>query len=124
MVISCLACCRPIFSIDFALCYQFIDEKSFWDEENEDNPKSLKQALDVNRQSHRLLMKSKGYSVEICRICNELDKSVEIIYSDLSLYVNSTTTESYELREDPSIRKQQSNLVEFLRSCSQNGVSE
>lgn len=101
-----------------------LDEKSFWDEANDDNPKSLKQALDTNRQSHRLLMKSKGYSVEICRICSELDLSVESIYNDLSLYVNSTTTESIELREDPNIRKEQSNLIAFLKSCSQTGTLE
>lgn len=101
-----------------------LDEKSFWDEANDDNPKSLKQALDANRQTHRLLMKSKGYSVEICRICNELDLSVESIYNDLSLYVNSTTTESIELREDPNIRKEQSNLIAFLKSCSQTGILE
>lgn len=69
-------------------------------------------------------MKSKGYSVEICRICNELDKSIESIYNDLSLYVNSTSTESIELREDPNIRKEQAGLVEFLRNCSRDGVSE
>lgn len=102
----------------------FLDEKSFWEEANDDNPMSLKQALDTNRQTHRLLMKFKGYSVEICRICNELDRSVESIYNDLSLYVNSTTTESIELREDPHVRKEQSNLIAFLKSCSQNGVFE
>lgn len=100
------------------------EEKTFWDEENEDNPKSLKQALDVNRQSHRLLMKSKGNSMEICKICNELDTSVEAIYNDLNLYVSSTATGTIELREDPDVRKEQANLVEFLRSCSQNGVLE
>lgn len=89
-----------------------------------DNPRSLKQALDPNRQSHLLLMKSKGYSVDMCKICNELDKSIESIYNDLSLYVSSTTSESIELKEDPNVRKQQTALVEFLRSCSQNGVSE
>lgn len=109
---------------NFSLYFWFADEKSFWDEETEDNPKSLKNALDVNRQNHRLLMKSKGFSPELCRICNELDKSVESIYNDLNLYVNSTTTESIELRDDPNVRKEQANLVEFLRSCSQNGVSE
>lgn len=69
-------------------------------------------------------MKTKGYSIEICNICNELDKSVESIYKDLSLYVSSAATESIELKEDPNIRKQQTGLVEFLRNCSQNGVSE
>lgn len=101
----------------------YSDETSFWVEEAEDNPKSLKQALDSNRQVHLLLMKSKGYSADICKICNELDKSVESIYNDLSLYVSSTTSESIELKEDPNVRKQQAALVEFLRSCSQNGVS-
>lgn len=112
------------FSFFFSSNYFASDEKSFWDEANDDNPKSLKQALDTNRQTHRLLMKSKGYSIEICRICNELDLSVESIYNDLSLYVNSTTTESIELREDPIIRKEQSNLIAFLKSCSQTGVLE
>lgn len=100
------------------------EEKTFWDEENEDNPRSLKQALDVNRQCHRLLMKSKGNSMEICKICNELDKSVEAIYNDLNLYVSSTATGTIELREDPDVRKEQASLVEFLRTCSQNGVFE
>lgn len=102
----------------------FIDEKSFWNEEIEDNPKSLKQALDMYRQSHRLLMKTKGYSIELCNICDDLDKSVESIYNDLSLYVSSSATEGIELKEDPSVRKEQTHLVEFLRNCSQNGISE
>lgn len=102
----------------------FVDEISFWEDSSDDNPKSLKQALDANRQSHRLLMKFKGYSIDICRICNQLDQSVESIYNDLSLYVNSTTTESIELRDDPNVRKEQSSLITFLKSCSQNGVLE
>lgn len=113
---------NPISQLFLLFC--FIDEESFWIEQTEDNPKSLKQALDENRQNHRLMMKSKGYSIEICRICNELDRSVESIYNDLNLYVNSTSTENIALREDPSIRKEQAGLIEFLRSCSQNGVFE
>ncbi|XP_031632663.1 conserved oligomeric Golgi complex subunit 1 [Contarinia nasturtii] len=101
-----------------------IDENSFWDENSEDSPKSLKQALDMNRQNHRLLMKTKGYSPELCTICNELDKSVESIYNDLRLYVSSLGVDSIELREDPIVRKEQSHLVEFLKSCSQNGISD
>lgn len=84
----------------------------------------MKQALDQNRQNHLLLMKTKGYSPELCTICNELDKSIGSIYDDLSLYVSSSSTESIELRDDPNVRKEQTDLVEFLRSCSQNGISE
>lgn len=97
---------------------------SFWEEQADDNPKSLKWALDMNKQNHRLLMKTKGYTVELCKICNELDKSVESIYNDLSLYVSSTAVESIELRDDSDVRKEQFHLVEFLRNCSQNGISE
>ena len=110
------------FKLQFAFCTT--DEIPFWEEEAEDNPKSLKQALDQNRQNHLLLMKTKGYSAELCTICNELDKSVGSIYDDLSLYVSSSSTESIELRDDPNVRKEQTDLVEFLRSCSQNGISE
>lgn len=101
-----------------------IEEKTFWVEKIEDNPRSLKQALDPNRQSHHLLMKSKGYTNDICQICNQLDKNIESIYNDLSLYVNSTNVEMMHLEDDPNVRKVNANLVEFLRNCSQNGVSE
>lgn len=69
-------------------------------------------------------MKTKGYTIEICKICNEMDKSVESIYNDLNLYVNSSAAESIELIEDPVVRKEQIHLMEFLRSCSQNAISE
>lgn len=111
--------------IKFIFIFFFLpDEMSFWEEQADDNPKSLKWALDMNKQNHRLLMKTKGYTVELCKICNELDKSVESIYNDLSLYVSSTAVESIELRDDSDVRKEQFHLVEFLRNCSQNGISE
>lgn len=100
------------------------DEKSFWVEKIDDNPRSLKQALDINRQSHQLLMKAKGYTNDICQICNKLDKNIESIYNDLSLYVSSTTVESIQLHDDPNTRKLNENLVEFLRNCGQSGILE
>lgn len=113
-----------IYLKQFDQSFVVTDGKSFWDEESVDNPKSLKQALDQNRQNHTLLMKTKGYSIDLCRICNELDKSVESIYNDLSLYVSSSSNESIDMRDDSYVRKEQTHLVEFLRDCSQNGVSE
>lgn len=93
-------------------------------EKIEDNPKSLKQALDPNRQNHHLLMKTKGYTNDICQICDKLDKNIESIYNDLSLYVNSTNVETIQLHDDPNVRKMNASLVEFLRNCSQNGIYE
>lgn len=100
------------------------DEKAFWIENIADNPRSLKQALDPNRQSHHLLMKAKGYTNAICQLCDQLDNSIESIYNDLSLYVNSANVEMMHLEDDPNVRKVNANLVEFLRNCSQTGVSE
>lgn len=102
----------------------FPDNDSFWMEESEDNPTSLKQALDTNRQKHRLLMKAKGYNNIICQICSKLDESIELIYNDLNLYVSSTINDGIQFHDSSDIQKKQTNLVEFLRDCSQNGLSE
>lgn len=104
--------------------FAFAEEKSFWVEKVEDNPRSLKQALDENRQNHLLLMKAKGYTNDICQICDKLDTSIELIYNDLSAYVNAANVENIQLHDDPNVRKLNASLVEFLRNCSHNGIAE
>lgn len=101
-------------------------QKSFWCEENADNPLSLKQALNANRESHRLLMKTKGFTSDICGVCSNLDKSVELIYNDLDLYINGMTTETVHKRDNDlnAMKLEQEKIVEFLRICSQDGVME
>lgn len=69
-------------------------------------------------------MKTKGFTSDICDVCNKFDEQIKSIYTDLSLYVNSTSNESIQLRDNPNVRKEHIVVVEFLRNCSQNAVTE
>lgn len=103
----------------------FAVEKSFWAEESCDEPLSLKQALSSTSDSHKLLMKTKGFSRDICNICRTLDANAEAIYNDLVLYLNATDDYGLTLKQDkamgPAERQQ---IVTFLSVCSQDGITE
>ncbi|GAB0088654.1 Conserved oligomeric Golgi complex subunit 1 [Sergentomyia squamirostris] len=62
--------------------------KMVWSEEASDIPQSLQQALDSDQKSHKLLMKTRGYSPVIVGVCENLDKRLGLLFGDLSNYVS------------------------------------
>lgn len=114
--------------IDVHLFYfhYFQVEKSFWAEECGDDPPSLKQALCSASDSHKLLMKTKGFSRNVCSICHALDANAESIYNDLVLYLNAT--DDYGIaphKHDKAIGPaEQQQIVMYLSVCSQDGITE
>lgn len=100
-------------------------EKSFWAEESGDDPLSLKQALCTASDSHKLLMKTKGFSRDICAICRTLDANAESIYNDLVLYLNATDDYGIAHKNDKAIGPaEQQQIVMYLSVCSQDGITE
>lgn len=69
-------------------------------------------------------MKAKGYNTAICKICQDLDDSIKLIYDDLNLYVNSTVNDSLKLHDDPNKQAKHAKLVAFLRESSQKAITE
>ena len=97
-----------------------LDHKSFWTEDHSDVPLSLKQALDANKQSHKLLMKTKGFSTDICNVCNVFDQNLEALFKDLQLYLTTTGGEFAEIKN----KGDQEKVIEFLRECTKDGLTE
>lgn len=69
-------------------------------------------------------MKTKGYTLDICAICRNLDKNVELIYKDLDLYINGSADDNVHKRDDESAGNEQKQIVEFLQQCSQDSVMQ
>lgn len=88
-----------------------------WTPNSNDIPLSLKQALSNDKQCHRFLMKSKGYSSGIINICQSLDLNLKTINDELSLYLSQDTVSNDSLSEDHS------NVVQFLQSTSRDSIS-
>lgn len=123
--LTVLSLCEPrLIVTPFSIAF-FQVERSFWAEENGDDPLSLKQALSTASDSHKLLMKSKGFSRDICTICHMLDASAESIYNDLALYLNATDDYGIAHKHDKPISPaEQQHIVMFLSVCSQDGITE
>lgn len=68
-------------------------------------------------------MKTKGFSEEICKICNLLDTNVETLYKDLSLYLSAGISEQISKKNCDDEKKDREHVIEFLRDCSQDGIS-
>ncbi|XP_059611184.1 conserved oligomeric Golgi complex subunit 1 [Phlebotomus argentipes] len=84
--------------------------KMVWTEEASDIPQSLQQAMSPDQKSHKLLMKTRGYSPGIVAVCESLDKRLELLFSDLSNYVSG---ESQRLSDEIT-----DTLREYLVECS------
>lgn len=95
---------------------------SIWIQETADIPLSLKQALSSDKTHHHLLMKSKGFTTNILNICQTLDTNLKTLFEDLTLFVNGTGIESK--RHEVFGSAEQDEIVTFLRSASQQGVSQ
>lgn len=100
------------------------DMKSYvWTDESADNPLSLKDALSSRKQSHRLLMKVKGYPISIVEVCNKIDLSLEGIFNDLKVFLNEKKDPlsiGKTKKIDPELQK----IISHLRDCSTENISE
>lgn len=96
--------------------------KSFVWNENivADIPKSLKEALSSNLQAHKLLMKSKGFSPPIVEFCDSLDKKLNNLFQDFSLFL---TNDALGKKSDLDI-KEFDDLNLFFKEYAKKGVSE
>lgn len=93
-----------------------------WVEDTSDNPMSLKDALSTNMQSHRLLMKVKGFTTSIVDVCNKIDGNLERLFSELKMYLGGMSEWS-ELRRHKNTDADHQKIVSFLRECSKENVS-
>lgn len=93
-----------------------------WTEDSLDNPLSLKDALSSNKQSHRLLMKVRGFSTSIVELCNKIDGNLELLFADLKLYLGGMSGLS-ELRRAREIDPDHHKIVMYLRECSKANIS-
>lgn len=98
--------------------------KSIWYEDTADIPLSLKQALNSDKQSHKLLMKVKGYCKEICDVCDLFDSNVAVLYKDLGLYFSAITLEPLtNATKSAEDNDDHEGVIMYLRECSQNYVT-
>lgn len=85
-----------------------------WTEEPGDIPLSLKQALSTERQSHKLLLKIRGYTPTIVQICESLDGNMQTLFSELKLYL------SHDMEpDDVDVGK---DIAAYLRTSSRESV--
>lgn len=93
-----------------------------WSEDALDNPLSLKDALSSNKSSHRLLMKFKGFTTAIVELCNKLDGNLELLFTDLKMYLGGMS-DMMELRRSKEVDPDHQKIVLFLRECSKESIS-
>jgi len=92
-----------------------------WIDDASDNPLSLKDALSSNKQSHRLLMKVKGFTKSVVSLCNTIDGNLELLFGDLKIYLGDS--EVAELRRVKEIDANHQKIIAFLRECSRDNIS-
>lgn len=93
-----------------------------WTEDLLDNPLSLKDALSNNKQSHRLLMKVKGFTTSVVELCNKIDSNLELLFTDLKMYLGGGS-DVMELRRVKDVDPDHQKLVLYLRECSKENIS-
>lgn len=99
------------------------DMKSYvWNEDALDNPLSLKDALSSNKQSHPLLMKVRGFTTSLVELCNKIDGSLELLFTDLKLYLGGIS-DVKELRKLKDVDPDHQKIVLYLRECSKENIS-
>lgn len=96
-------------------------EASLWIEEASDIPISLKQALNPDKYTHKLLMKSKGLNPQLVDVCRSLDENLSNLFADVELYLSN---QGDVMRRDgnPEELKGKEEIMEFLKETSQVGV--
>lgn len=98
-------------------------QRYVWMDDIADNPLSLKDALSTNKSSHRLLMKVKGYSTSIVKLCIKIDKSLEKLFKDLENYLKNLSDGS-ELKRLKSVDPNHQKIVAYLKECSKENISK
>lgn len=93
-----------------------------WSEDALDNPLSLKDALSPNKASHRLLMKVRGFATSIVELCNKIDGNLELLFTDLKLYLGGMS-DVIELRRAREVDPDHQKIVAYLRECSKDNIS-
>lgn len=92
-----------------------------WSEESSDIPRSLKQALSSDKKSHRLLLKSKGYTSNIIAVCETLDDDIKDLFDDLKVYL----VDDFDNRNSSNLTMEdRQRIAGFLRDASRDGVSQ
>lgn len=93
-----------------------------WTEDQSDNPLSLKDALSSNVQSHRLLMKVKGFTTAIVELCNKIDGNLELLFKDLKTYLGGMG-DMMEFKRAKDVNPDHQKIVAYLRECSKENIS-
>lgn len=93
-----------------------------WSEDALDNPLSLKDALSTNKASHRLLMKVKGFTTSIVELCNKIDGNLELLFTDLKLYLGGMS-DVMDMRRAKEVDPDHQKIVSYLRECSKVNIS-
>ncbi|CAO1415921.1 unnamed protein product [Diamesa serratosioi] len=99
------------------------DMKSYvWTDDPLDTPLSLKDALSTNKQSHKLLMKVKGFSTSTVEVCNKIDTSLELLFNDLKMYLGDQNN-VMEMRKTKPVDADHHKIILYLRECSKENIS-
>lgn len=95
----------------------YVVKNIIWTEEPDDIPLSLKQALSADRQNHKFLLKTRGYTQIIVEICNLLDANMKTLFSELKLYLSHTDMDKIDADAGKDI-------AAYLRSSSLECILE
>lgn len=96
-------------------------QTQIWTEESVDIPLSLKQALSQDKKSHRLLLKSKGYTPNIITVCDTLDRNMKDLFDDLKIYL----VEEFDNRNSSNLTlEDRQRIAGFLKDASREGISQ
>ncbi|XP_066999265.2 conserved oligomeric Golgi complex subunit 1 isoform X2 [Anabrus simplex] len=89
-----------------------------WKERNSDLPRGEKEESSKSRQLRGLLMKARGYSPCVERLCSELDSQLEAILHDLKFYMGDNVPDRDELLQHIQSVSQSSilELISFIQS--------
>jgi conserved oligomeric Golgi complex subunit 1 len=101
------------------------DIKSYiWNNDNSDNPQSLRDALSTIKRSHRLLMKVYGYQTAMVEMCTKIDLDLEALFNDLKHYQYGSVGEacSSNYKRIKEVDEEHEKLINFLRKCSKENI--
>lgn len=100
-------------------------KRIIWNEELDDIPLSLKNALNDDQHEHKLLMKIKGFNSSIVDLCvNTINHNLGVLHQDINLYLDNNS-EGIK-RKDGSIHNDENNdsIIQYLNECSRTSISE
>lgn len=96
-------------------------QTQIWTEDSTDIPLSLKQALSQDKKCHRLLLKSKGYTLNIITVCDTLDRNMKDLFDDLKIYL----VEELDNRNVSNLTlDDRQRIAGFLKDASREGIAQ